>query len=134
MNMDNLEQLAQWLEAGAPHVVFNMSYYIAELDEVGTDYEERAFRIESDQKGLGDCGTVCCIAGYAAKMKCKKTANSSWPETRDAAINILGLEHKHDAGGMGHDLFDPDLAPSNCTPQQAAAAVRRVMAGEEPWA
>lgn len=130
MKTENLTQLAEWLEDGAPHIVFSMSYGILPIEDLDGDYPE--FEIERDEKGLGPCGTVCCIAGYAAKKLGDVTSTDDhWPEIRDSALEVLGLPDDQDF--FGHDLFNPHLAPRNCTPQRAAQAVRNVIGGLAPW-
>jgi hypothetical protein len=48
MHTQNLEQLATWLEAGAPHITFDMN--------IGAAVKP-------------DCGTTACMAGAAFFMK-----------------------------------------------------------------
>ncbi|MDX5412799.1 MAG: hypothetical protein LPK02_07105 [Rhodobacterales bacterium] len=139
MNIERLTQLAEWLEDGAPHIVFNMHHGAETVADIFNHYgyEEdliNAVTIQRDAKGLGDCGTVCCIAGYAATQIAKKTPEElySWQVTRDVALRALDLPYIED--WYGHPLFNSHLAPENCTPQQAAQAVRNVIAGRKPWA
>jgi len=145
MNMDRLKQMAEWLEDGAPHVVFDMKEGGENIetfleDNEGDEEDDRTdrVRLERDQKGLGSCGTICCIAGYALQSfgtkKEKVEHFYNWGGTARFAMGAFGLPvgtakdvHMH------HDLFDPNLAPDDCTPQQAAQAVRNVMAGDVPW-
>lgn len=142
LNISNFEKLLSWLDAGAPHFVFDMDH--------GLDYVEQVRDIEallaySNQRDKAACGTVCCIAGAAQLMSLAPEGElfpspedqqrlvdyADWTNTRDLALAWLGLPSNNDP--LGHDLFSFALAPNNCTPQQAAAAVRRVMAGQEPW-
>jgi len=132
MNLENMTKLRDWLAAGAPHVRFDM--------DIGVIIEE--------PKGLGDCGTVCCIAGAAALMSVNggvivkdyddvadelhvEGGEAEWVKVEHVARHWLQLLENNWA--FGHDLFDPQLAPDDCTPAQAADAVTRVMNGEEPW-
>ena len=135
MTMNKLNELARWLEAGAPHIIFNM--------REGIDYDpfERIPEIIKDQVGVGECGTTCCIAGYAVSLENNKFSikpnsyHPAWPEVRDQALKILGLPNDH-SNHMGHALFDFRLAPDRCTPQQAAQAVRRMISNprtKNPW-
>lgn len=151
MNLGNLEQLAQWLEAGAPHVMFNMNVGRLRgdvaLEEGLPHYNATTYNFTS---GVGDCGTVCCIAGYAAHaasnfMPLSKEEEENWLETREKALEFLGLPRREPAPGsirdfdgsdfFGHALFSNDEAPHDTTPQEAAIAVREVMAGnhDDPW-
>jgi len=150
MNMQALEELAQWLEAGAPHVKFNMDMGRVnemDLDESGwEDYTNKAtYQFTS---GMGDCGTACCIAGYAAHivnnfMTPKEGEWENWGNTRDTALKALGLSPEdcdmYEGGEAsvwyGHILFDNGACPADTTPQEAAIAVREVMKGNhlECW-
>lgn len=61
MNLENLNTVALWLEAGAPEHRFSMSYALASFDrEIYPD------ELSKDQRDKPNCGTVCCIGGYAA--------------------------------------------------------------------
>lgn len=141
MNIEALEKLAEWLEAGAPELVFNMDYGI--VSEDGLDLEEML--VETGQTGLGGCGSVCCIAGAAYLMSIAPEGSmfpdlntqiqfqeEYWHIIAGGALTFLGLPPGRD-DFFHHDLFSSDLAPYNCTPKQAAVAVRRVIAGKEPW-
>lgn len=136
LNIDKLTQLARWLDAGAPHVIFDM--------REGIDYDpfERIPEIIKDQVGVGECGTTCCIAGYAVSLENNKFSikpndyHPAWPDVRDQALKILGLPEQKNSANMGHALFDFRLAPPRCTPQQAAQAVRRMISNprtKNPW-
>jgi len=131
MNIENMTKLRDWLAAGAPHVRFDM--------DTGVVVEE--------SHGMGDCGTVCCIAGAAALMAVNGDTivkdihdveeldfdgeEASWYTIMDKALSWLGLPENNSS--FGHDLFDPHAAPDDCTPAQAADAVTRLMNGEAPW-
>jgi hypothetical protein len=137
MNIDKMTQLAIWLEAGAPHIIFNMR------EGIDVDPYERIPEIIKDQVGVGECGTTCCIAGYAVSLEKNQFSlhpihgnGPAWCDVRDDALRILGLPLQKDHGGMGHALFDFRLAPKDCTPQQAARAVRRMISNprtRNPW-
>ena len=118
--MSKLEELAHWLEAGAPHIIFDMNQSMEVIEE---DPDQERFPLY--------CGTMCCIAGYACILDDIRA--TPWPNTRDHALRILGLPD--DGSFYGHPLFNPELAPEDCTPQQAAVAVRKVIADPEcnPW-
>lgn len=153
MNLENLEKLAQWLEAGAPEAVFSMNVGLAPADQDTIDTETAYVSInhmitETGQTGKGACGSVCCIAGASALMSMNDDnpdglfpsfkrqseihrTRGGWGHNKREALYFLGLDNND--CHFGHDLFDSDLAPDNCTPAQAAVAVRKVMAGKEPW-
>jgi len=85
-----LEYIAQWLEAGAPHVGdvagFNMT----------------RFRQESA------CGTVCCIAGSAIQWW------GQWhPDGMPSGMNgarLIGVSHEAAEKLFFHDHHNPDPA------------------------
>jgi hypothetical protein len=144
MNVQNLERVAEWLEAGAPHVVFDMKIGIADLRNDGSIEEASVYDTAEeylDAKGVTNntCNTVCCIAG-AALMLAEADPVTGWPslstETGIQKINgWIGVQETAARwlGISSYDLFSFELAPSSCTPAQAAVAVRNVMSGKEPW-
>lgn len=139
MSHENLTKLHNWLMAGAPHVAFNMDYGLLNVDSLSHSSRRTIREVELNKPGVGDCGTVCCIAGAAYQMatdslgKVPRAAAEllTWGEIQNKAAEWLGLtlddEHTF------HPLFDPNLAPDDCTPQQAAEAVQNVMEGKDPW-
>jgi hypothetical protein len=157
MHIPHLTQLAEWLEAGAPHAYFSMELGVCAATDSGvadatSDYSTLGSLLRrTDEMLKPDCGTVCCIAGAAHLMSVAepgeifpslkrqqallKDAEGDWAATRDAALEFLGLSLHGDlmAQYKGHPLFDDELAPDPCSPAQAAAAVRRVIAGKAPW-
>jgi hypothetical protein len=159
MHIPHLTQLAEWLEAGAPHAYFSMELGVCRATDGGVadannEYSTLASLLRrTDEMRKPACGTVCCIAGAAHLMSVAEpgevfpspkrqqalleTADGNWGDTRDAALEFLGLSHSLHGGEMavykGHPLFDDALAPDPCSPAQAAAAVRRVIAGKAPW-
>lgn len=133
MNLEKLATLANWLDDGAPHVVFDMDIPNELIGDAAIYRDPETierYEIEAKQKNLGDCGTVCCIAGYAVHLAGEAgEKDSSWDDVQSKALSILGLT----TDGEDHPLFNPLLAPENCTPQEAAVAVRNVMEGKHPW-
>lgn len=129
MNIEKMTELAEWLEKGAPHVRFDMRSGI-EIDHTSV-------------VGQGECGSVCCIAGFAVQMTKGsfkinyRHGSPPWWEVRDRALEILGLPRTDEYDRhIGHALFDFKMAPKNCTPQQAAQAVRRMISNprtRNPW-
>lgn len=57
MNVQRLTKIAEWLEAGAPHV------------GIVTGFDMQNFIREGDAIGTNECGTSCCIAGAAVQFK-----------------------------------------------------------------
>ena len=150
-NIPHLTQLAEWLEAGAPHAYFSMELGICPATDEGifdnccsATLEELFWHTNELDKPA--CGTVCCIAGAAQLMSIAPdgqifpsqkaqdefmaAGKGSWLKTQIDALNYLGLEM---GDAYDHPLFDMRRAPSPCSPAQAAVAVRRVIAGKEPW-
>ena len=142
INVENCNKLLAWLEAGAPHAVFHMRFSngpienVCSIEDLRTYYPSAYQQVEA--KGIGACGTVCCIAGAAAGMASgdiAKPLDEGWHDVTDKALKFLGIKRQSNPvdSWMIHDLFDPFLAPENCTPQQAAQALRNVMEGKDPW-
>ena len=125
MNKERLEEVAQWLEAGAPERTFNMG------------------RLLDDETGSPDnnwCGTECCIAGYVVTRYIPQNVNLD--QIEEDATELLGLEES-----VSDTLFYPKVLGSiesvggwdsetggweNITPAQAAQAVRNVMKHNNP--
>lgn len=139
-NRAALADLLDWLDKGAPTVTFDMS--------VGISF--------GNARGTGDCGTSCCIAGAAAaratglfgkyltfEMVSKAFAdtsyNQAWVNVPEKAIEYLGIDlDALPRAGIHNryviDLFSDQDAPYNCTPAQAAQAVRNFDAtGTADW-
>jgi hypothetical protein len=144
MNLKNLELLAEWLEAGAPHMVFDMKVGLADLQSDESVYDATSCYDVGEyleNRGISNntCRTAGCMAGAAVMLsnaenrgnwpgesvEAKLLKNLGWKATQREALQWLGLESE--------DLFDMNLSPQNCTPAQAAVAVRNVMNGKEPW-
>lgn len=128
MNAERLTQLAEHMEANAPLAVFDMLTYSTPV----SSRDNNAWGLEAEQKLLGDCGTVCCLAGYTVLLN-KQDLNQfvAIRKVSQIAMYFLGLTPNNP--NYGHDLFSPTLAPEFCTPAQAAVAVRNVIAGKDPW-
>lgn len=146
MNVPKLEELASWLEAGAPHIIFDMEtcqLLVKDANRAKILVDSDAVMTEVDKKGLGGCGTICCIAGYVAFMANNEKLfivegeskwDGHWVGVRDIALRELDLPSNGEDERYGHDLFSPYLCPENCSPKQAAKAVRLVVDGNHhPW-
>lgn len=137
MNINNLKKLKAWLDDGAPHRVFSMDYGVLPISKINNQEEFLDLpEIERNKPGIGDCGTVCCIAGASYLMSqhlidSKEGQEEEWSVIEPAALSWLGL--KLNDNDFGHKLFNPYLAPKNCTPQQAAMAVQNVIDGADAW-
>lgn len=133
MNKKRLTQLAEWLEAGAPHehVKFNMSYYL-----LLTNAEDQI--LDPEESVLNACGTVCCIAGSAAQFfggEQLKRLTASEAELRVPGIaqKVLGLTRS-----KAQQLFVPDKLPvggySDIDPKSAAKVIRNLIkTGKVDW-
>ncbi len=124
MNYENLNKLIDWLEAGAPHRVFSMTISNLPIDQV--HYGDISLSASERRKfGNPDCGSVCCIAGAAAEFGgMKPGAYEDWCDVQNAALEYLGIDPSSTDMWM-LPVFDPEFAPSSCSPQQAAAALKR---------
>lgn len=133
MNLERLDTIAQWLEAGAPH-----------KDGVGGFYMPAFFR--EDNK----CGTTACIGGCAVMWwgseEHKRCQFENWYiprfDARQVAANLLGLSTT-----TANALFCPDSFPytpgedgplqdrlEEVTPAWAARCIRHLMeTGEVDW-
>ena len=118
MNKERLEEVAQWLEAGAPERKFNMN---------------RLLNVETGSAKKNWCGTECCIAGYVVTRYIPQDVNLDSIE--EDATELLGLEES-----VSDTLFFPKVLGSedmvfcwdDITPAQAAQAVRNVMKHNNP--
>ena len=83
------------------------------------------------------CGTAACIAGLAhilADPTATAAQDYGWYGVQRQAMRWLGLTMANlRATSFDHELFDYELAPPQCTPQQAAQAVQNVMENHSPW-
>lgn len=134
MNHDNINKVIDWLNRGAPEAVFSMKYALRPIDDtwVGDpddeDYQELA-PSERAKIGNNSCGSVCCIAGAAAQfdgVSPTDPAYNAWSPIQDRALSYFGINPRdHERLPWMLPVFDPDLAPNNCSPQQAAEALAR---------
>lgn len=81
-----------------------------------------------------DCGTYACLAGHAVLLACGldklKDMYLSDDDIESSARHLMGLSASEAAL-----LFWPsrDIPWEGITPQEAAAAIRRMVNGEHPW-
>jgi len=128
MNIKMLEQVEQWLLAGAPERKFDMNVLIDDVE---------------DKENW--CGTSCCIAGYVfqqtkAYEAVIKKGEHFWQWNHDIeVVAATALEMDQE---QAHKLFyveDSDGLPyggdwEDITPKQAAQAVRNVIeTGAPQW-
>ena len=125
MNKERLEQVEQWLLAGAPERRFDMG---------------RLVDVPEGQKENW-CGTSCCIAGYVFSQEVAfNPSKRNWrfngyEEVEPVAAAALGLSDEvshrlfyiQSTSGVG---YDGDWA--EVTTEQAAEAVRNVIEHGEP--
>jgi hypothetical protein len=115
MNIENLAALSAHLRnlASNSEVGFNMMCW---FEEDMVDYACRK------------CGTVGCIAGHAVWLfKREAVYDLDPPAIRAIAADLLGL-----AMDQAGDLFEGNIF-GDVTPQQAADAIDRMIAGQPPW-
>lgn len=125
MNVEKMEQVEQWLLAGAPERRFDMSTLVD---------------IPADQKENW-CGTSCCIAGYVYQQNVKFDAatHGRYPfiygKVEEVAVEALGISKE-----VGNRLFYiKSISGMNyagdwdkVTTADAAQAVRNVIDHGEP--
>lgn len=138
-----LVKVAEWLEAGAPHVVIKEGQAIAEFNmSFGGVYDEVA------------CGTACCIAGAVVQFEnlmqpdesgeieffSEDPENVGEGEPRELgageiASNFIGLtEDQADKLFMPFGEFEYEEASEFSKPARAAAVVRHLIeTGEVCW-
>lgn len=138
-----LVKIAEWLEAGAPHVVIKEGQTIAEFNmNYGGEYIEEA------------CGTACCIAGAVVQFEDLMQPDedgtigffSTDPDDIDedeerelgageVAQNFLGItEAEADRLFMPFHSFSYENSAEFSQPARAAAVVRHfIETGEVDW-
>ena len=111
MNVERLNIIAEWLEAGAPH-------------KDGID----GFNMEDWHKE-DECGTTCCIAGAAIQF----FETDSDPNTPlQTAARLIGLDSR-DASELFY-ATDVDDPLENISAAWAARCIRKLIAtGEVDW-
>lgn len=132
MNYENLNKVIDWLERGAPEVVFSMHYALTAIDDTDLKNEDdpldegfHTLALTEQAKVRGGCGSVCCIAGAAAQFAgMKPDEYDAWTDVQTRALNYFGIGVNESTPWM-LPVFDPEWAPDNCTPRQAAEALKR---------
>ena len=132
MNVELLTKVAEWLEAGAPHTVtplgdiagFHMDLVQREIDE---DYRPEFMTEFLNTPDA--CGTVCCIAGYAAALD---GARIGMGDFVDYASHAFDLSYE-----QAESLCNPFMEWVHIeyvTPEQAARVIRHLIkTGEVVW-
>lgn len=116
MDIERLNIIAEWLEAGAPH-------------KDGVDGFDMLSFIEETP-----CGTTCCIGGAAIQFF--GDSDTSFPD--DHAQALLGLDSDVADmlfyGGMTWDGRGEAVPLEDITPAWAARCIRKLMeTGEVDW-
>ena len=125
MNVEKLQQVEQWLLAGAPERTFNMN---------------RLVEIPEGQKDNW-CGTACCIAGYVYQQEVAFNPvkhdhhYNGWGDVAETAQKSLGLDP--DVANRLFFLENSEGLPypgewDDVTATEAAQAVRNVIEFGEP--
>ena len=138
MNVELLTKVAEWLEAGAPRVQapfgrvagFNMEWVYLDLYPDSTTRAQNHLTDEVRERIMKgeDCGTTCCIAGYAAIL----TGHTKWADKSfiQYAIEAFDLP-REDAMTL---CYPQGLSLSSITPAQAALTIRKLIeTGEVDW-
>lgn len=154
MNKQLLHQVANWLEAGAPHATFKMELGV--YVETPLEYEQTADPYGADRilDRANECGTTCCIAGAALALANVPGMPSGAAEFNRSAINVAyeiescpessgileGTESKsalapswYRTSVMARDLLglDADTAQALFLAQGAGADLTKI---DEAWA
>jgi len=134
MNLENLNKVIDWLHRGAPEMIFSMKYSLRTIDETDVadkDYTwDGYYALALSQQAKVDtdsCGSVCCIAGAAAQFDgARPNEYDEWGPIQKRALQYFGINPEdYDDLPWMLPVFDPDLAPDNCGPRTAAAALKR---------
>lgn len=120
----NIQQVIDWLNQGAPHSVFSMSRSLVYQDSDDLEDIHQFAPSEYEKLTQDSCGSVCCIAGAAAQFDgATPVDNSGWVYLQERALKFFGKPTATRFFML--PVFDPGLAPKPCTPQQAAEALKR---------
>lgn len=137
MNHENINKVIDWLNRGAPEYVFSMRHAlttVSDTDLTETDEDEYGYwslAYSERNKVTAGCGSVCCIGGAAAQFDGMKPGDyQDWTEVQDRALKYFGIKRPTNCPRM-LAVFDPDLAPANCRPKQAAEALK-IWASQSP--
>lgn len=144
-NEANAARLLEWLDNGAPHTYFDIDTGVGSADDY--QYGAKVDRCYDKSRAEGmpaTCGTVCCIAGAADLMAAGifgEPRAPAWPRSwhgvEARAMRWLGIDMDalpEQVDNVYLDLFNPSLAPTGATGQQAAQALRNFIAyGEPRW-
>lgn len=147
VELNRLRFLASQLELGAPGVAFCLAAPRTTIELVlGPDadpFDVRLIAKQREEKGLTLDDIAYGIDGYAIQLfqPDYHISEHIFYDTFEQecfsrlAVRLLGLPwmDKGPQFDCGHELFNPTGAPWDCTPEQAAGAVRRVIEGKEPW-
>lgn len=156
MNTENLEALAVWLEAGAPHKVVSSGENFLAINSFdmrdGVCIEE-VYR--NDEHNV--CGTSCCIAGAATQFFApqwvmeqieseggafrgeelsfySRFAGKGRLGVREKAMELLGLDDEQATLLFTPPEKLPYISYSSITPADAAITIRNLMAsGKVDW-
>lgn len=138
MRKKRLIQLAEWLEAGAPHerIEFDMSTGI-------TTVLRKKYDPKAPEQNV--CATSCCIAGaatqfFATKKSLKElmfgdnvewdsahVAKTNWRPVRRAAMDLLGLDETQADRLFTPDAFWYGYLSEYSDPQWAARTIRNLL-------
>lgn len=128
MNRENIQTLINWLEAGAPEVVFSMYEGLTSVEALnfteGSVHQIVLSDSEKQKINSGHCGSVCCIAGAAALLtgvSIPAYEDYYWSDIQSKALEYFGLPPTNIPM---LPVFDPVEAPENCSPQTAAKALQ----------
>lgn len=127
LNVERLSELADWLEAGAPHkhITFKMNHFIDPK------------LIDSTKPCTKDniCGTACCIAGAATMFYHPEVFHVYTDVVMDVNYHDLAREALGLNDDQARQLFYANLSDLDyITPEWAAKVIRNLIkTGKVDW-
>lgn len=137
MNIELLTEIAEWLEAGAPHeteqakgATFHMDYVKKNINEL---YVTAYANLMENDWITPSCGTVMCIAGATLQFSGIELNHFNMSKDMIKAGEILELDTV-----KYQTLFEPwdyyKIGAEDITPAMAAKTIRNLIeTGEVVW-
>ena len=127
MNIERLNEIAEWLEAGAPHKGKVHAFYMG-------GFIRPVYDVTGKSSDYNSCGTACCIAGAAVQFNLKKNKKaqieSEQADLEERAAKLLDMSYE-DAEEL---FFGGDYRLSDITAKWAARCIRKyIKTGKIDW-
>ncbi len=140
MNIDRLSTLAAWLEDGAPGVAFNMFTFRHTIGTVlgpeGDPCDALMIKRQVAAKGLSLSDICCGLDGATVQLFLPEypvSQSQDYGQLQDLALNLLGLLGCVRPTWIAGMISLTQVMRHRLQPEQAAKAVRRLIAGQDPW-